>query len=59
MKEMEISIFKVGELVSCSLNGEPLTGVTDCKITSLVNGKTRLVLTLEFTSEIESTTLKV
>lgn len=53
---MEISISKIAELVVCSVNGEPLTGVTDYKITSLDDGKTRLVLTLEFIAEIESTT---
>lgn len=59
VNKIEISVSKFDGIAAAEVDGKPLDGLKDYKITSLASGKTRLVLVFEFNAEIASTTLKV
>lgn len=58
VNKIEISVSKFDGIAAAEVDGKPLDGLKDYKITSLASGKTRLVLVFEFNAEIASTTLK-
>lgn len=55
---MEISLSKVGDHKSCTIDGNAISGVSDYKITSFASGKAKLVLVIDINGEITSTTIK-